>query len=135
MWSDSLVRSYLVPIASRSWIKGQTVAFVVKLEGPIPTRLSAQSNQAATGVLMARVDGPVPGPVALEFKKIGVTLGEPNYLLRSVKTRDGKVITESIEDRFMFFLVTCGLLSAVIYAIMGGAWITMRAKAARKGLS
>ena len=130
----------LVPIASRDWIKGQAVTFVVKikdrleLQDPIPTRPSAQGNQATTGVLMARIDGLVPGPVALEFKKIGVALGEPNYLLRPVKTRDGKVITESIDDAFMFFLAFCGLVSAVVCAIMGGAWI-IRAKAVRKGSS
>ena len=130
----------LVPIASRDWVKGQAVTFVVKikdrseLQDPIPTRPSAQGNRATTGVLMARIDGPVPGPVALEFKKIGVPLGEPNYLLRPVKTRDGKVIKESIDDAFMFFLAFCGLVSAVVCAIMGGAWI-IRAKAARKGSS
>jgi hypothetical protein len=130
----------LVPIASRDWVKGQAVTFVVKIKNrselqyPIPTRPSAQGNQATTGVLMARIDGPVPGPVALEFKKIGVPLGEPNYLLRPVKTRDGKVITESIDDAFMFFLAFCGLVSAVVCAIMGGAWI-IRAKAGRKGSS
>jgi len=154
----------LVPIASRDWVKGQAVTFVVKikdrseLQDPIPTRPSAQlpppihrrevselqypiptrpsvhGNQATTGALMARIDGPVPGPVALEFKKIGVPLGEPNYLLRPVKTRDGKVIKESIDDAFMFFLAFCGLVSAVVCAIMGGAWI-IRAKAARKGSS
>jgi hypothetical protein len=130
----------LVPIASRGWVKGHAVAFVVKikdrseLQDPIPTRPSAQVNQATTSVLMARIDGPIPGPVALEFKKIGVTFGEPNYLLRPVKTRDGKVITDSIEDAFLFFLGFCGLISAVVCAIMGAVWI-IRAKAARKGSS
>lgn len=127
----------LVPIASRGWVKGQAVAFVVKikdrweLQEPIP-RPAAQGNLATTGVLMARIDGPVPGPVALEFKKIGVPLGEPNYLLHPVTTRDGKVIAESIEDVFMFFLGFCGLVTAVICAIMAGSWIIL-AKAARKG--
>lgn len=131
----------LVPIASRSWSEGKSVAFVLQiknrseLEDPVPTRPSAQGNQAATDVLMARIDGPVPGPVALEFKKIGVTLGEPNYLLRPVKTRDGKVTTELIESRFLFFLVACGLLSVVFSVMTGLAWIIIRAKAARKGLS
>lgn len=131
----------LVPIASSDWSEGKSVAFVLQikdrseLEVPVPTRPSAQSDQAATGVLMARIDGPVPGPVALEFKKIGVTLDEPNYLLRPVKTRDGKVITELIEGRFMFFLVACGLLSVVFSVMTGLAWFIMRARAARKGLS
>lgn len=169
----------LVPIASRGWVKGQAVAFVVRikdrseLQDPIPTPLqrftpppsfstrpplppgvkyadqpqrgapevqdrlptsaSAPVNQAKPAVLMARIDGPVPGPVALEFKKIGVPLGEKNYLLRPVKSRDGKVITESIEEAFMFFLSFCGIISALICVLMGGAWI-MLAKAARKGL-
>ncbi len=115
----------LVPIASRGWVKGQAVTFVVKVkdrsELPYPIRF------------MARIDGPVPGPARLEFKKIGVPLGEPNYLLRPVKTRDGKVVTESVEDAFVFFLGFCGIVSAIVCAIMGGVWI--RAKTARKGSS
>jgi hypothetical protein len=57
----------LVPIASRDWVRGQAVTFVVKtrdrseLQPPIPTRPSAPGNQATIGVLMARIDGPVPG--------------------------------------------------------------------------
>ncbi len=138
---DSAREDYqLVPIASRGWVKGQPVAFVVKtkdrseLQDLIP-RPSARGNQATTGILMARIDGPVPGPVTLEFKKIGVPLGDPNYLLRPVKTRDGKVVTESIEDAFMFFLAFCGIISAVTCAITGGAWIMIRAKATRTGSS
>jgi len=131
----------LVPISSRGWAEGQTVAFVLQikdrseLEAPTPASPPAHGDPATTGAFMARIDGPVPGPVALEFKKIGVLLGEPNYLLHLVKTRDGKVATGSIGDAFMFFLVFCGLITAVICAIMGLSWIIMRAKAARKGLS
>ncbi len=130
----------LVPIAPRTWVKGQAVVFVLKvkdrseLQDPIPTSPSAQGKPTTTNSLMARIDGPVPGPVALEFKKIGVTLGEPNYLLHLVNTSDGRVNTVSSEDAFLFYLGFCGLLSAAICAMMGMVWF-MRARAAGEGLS
>ena len=125
----------LVPIARRGWVRGQPVVFVVKIKGdweldPSPTP-SALGNQGTARILMARIDGPVPVHAAQEFSKIGVRLDEPNYLLRPVKTRDGKVIMESVEEAFVFFLAACGILTAMTCAIMGGAWWIARAKAAR----
>lgn len=114
-----------VPIASRGWVKGQAVTFVVKFAGRSevpPTGAAARDHQAITGVIVAQIDGPVPGPVALEFKKIGVPLGEPNYLLRLVEARDAKAITKAVEERFRFFLVACGLLSAIFCIFAGIQW-------------
>lgn len=116
----------LGPIASHGLVKGQAVAFVLRIEVEDSIPISPFTQPAATGVLMARIDGPVPGPVALEFERAGVPLGKPNYFLRPVKTKDGKIITESIEDAFMFYLVFSGFVTLFT------AWL-VRSKAARKG--
>lgn len=123
-----------VPIASRGWVKGQAVTFVVMLKGSseLTKRLAAaQDMQVPAGILMARITGPVPGPEALEFKQRGIQLGEPNYLLRLVQTTDTRLIMKSIEEHFMLFLGACGLLSTSFCLTAVIVWFMLPKQARR----
>jgi hypothetical protein len=123
----------LLPLAAPGWQPGKPVSFVVKIKGPWELPGAKTWPRPARGApvppqdLMVRLDGDVPVPAAQQFKKMGVPLAEPSYLLHVVPSRDGRVeVKDSSAEDFRILLTICGGISALL--VFFGAVVSVAMK-------
>jgi hypothetical protein len=119
----------LLPLAAPGWQPGKPVNFVVKIKGewelPGANSWPRPARGAPLPPLLVRLDGDVPVPAAQQFKKMGVPLAEPSYLLHVVPSKDGRAdVKDSSAENFQVFLYLCGGISVLLVffgAVMGVA--------------
>jgi hypothetical protein len=129
----------LLPLAAPGWQPGKPVNFVVKIKGewelPGANSWPRPARGAPLPPLLVRLDGDVPVPAAQQFKKMGVPLAEPSYLLHVVPSKDGRAnVRDSSAENFQVFLYLCGgisILLLVFGAVMG---VMMKRRQSKLGI-
>jgi hypothetical protein len=129
---------HLLPVVPPGWRTGQPVSYIAKVVQltDLPGRAPAWPRKPphpADGLLLGRVSDAIPVAAAQKFKSMGIVLTEPAYLVTMVRSEQGRpAVKDTSKDDFMFFIVACTGISAVICFCFFVMWFSALLRERRK---